>query len=42
MIAQVFHPNAEFVRPTGTPNNETNTEIKTQPLTAKMKTKCSK
>ena len=42
-MAQSFNPNAELVMPTGIPTDEANAEIKTQPLTAEMKTrKCSK
>ena len=42
MIAQILIPTAELAIPTGTTASEANAEIKTQPLTAKMKTrKCS-
>ena len=42
VIAQIFNPTAELAIPTGTSTNEANAEIETQPLTAEIKTKCSK
>ena len=43
VTAQIFNPTAELAVPTGTPTNEPNAEIKTQPLTEEAKTrKCSK
>ena len=36
VIAQIFNPTAELVIPTGTPTNDANAEIETQPLTAEM------
>ena len=43
IIAQVFNATAELAIPTGTPTNEANPEIETQPLTAEKKTrKCTK
>ena len=43
VIPQIFLPTAELVIPTRTPTNKANAEIKTQPLTAEIKTrKCSK
>ena len=42
MIALIFNPTAELVMPTGTQNNEANTEIETQPVTGEGKIrKCS-
>ena len=32
VIAEFFNPIAELIIPTGTPTNEANAEIKTQPL----------
>ena len=37
MIARVFIPIVELVIPTGTPTNEANAEIETQPVTAETK-----
>ena len=37
MIAQIFIPTAKLEIPTGTPTNEANAEIETQPLTAETK-----
>ena len=37
VIAQIFIPTTELAIPTGTPTNEVNAEIETQPLTAEMK-----
>ena len=37
VIEQIFIPTAEFAIPTGTPTNEANVEIKTQPLIKKQK-----
>ena len=34
MIAHIFYPTAELVKPAGTPTNEANAEIETQSLTA--------
>ena len=43
MSPQVFNSIAELAIPTGTPTNKAETEIKTQSLTAEVKTrKCSK
>ena len=43
MIEQIFIPTAELAIPTGTPTNEANAEIGTQPLTVETKTrKCLK
>ena len=36
-IAKIFNPTAELVMPTGTQTNETNAEIKTQPVTVEAK-----
>ena len=36
-ITQVVMPTAEIVMPRGTPSNEGNAEIKTQPLRTEMK-----
>ena len=36
VIALTFNPTLETAIPTGTPTNEANAEIGTQPLTAKM------
>ena len=38
---QIFNITAELAIPTGTPTNEADAEIETQPLTAEMKIKCS-
>ena len=37
MTAQIFNPIAKPVIPTGTANNEVNSEIKTQPVTVGAK-----
>ena len=37
VIAQTFNPIAELTIPKGTPTNEVNKEIETQPLTAETK-----
>ena len=37
MIAQIFIPTAVLVIPTGTQNNEANTDIETQPVTVETK-----
>ena len=37
MIAQIFIHTAELVIPTGTPTNEANAEIETQPVTVETK-----
>ena len=43
MFAQIFILTAEVEIPTGTPTNEANAKIETQPLTAETKKiKCSK
>ena len=43
VVAQIFNPNAELIKPREIPVNETNEEIETQPPTAEMKRrKCSK
>ena len=43
VIAHIFNPTAELAIPTGTPANEANAVIETQPLTAEATTrKCSK
>ena len=39
MIVKIFNPTAELAIPTGTPTNEANAEIETQPLTAETKNK---
>ena len=40
---QLYNPTAELTMVTGTPTNEANEEIETQPLTAETKDrKCSK
>ena len=36
MIAQIFIPSSELPMPTGTPTNESNAEIETQPLRVKV------
>ena len=43
VIAHIFNPTAELAILIGTPTNEANADIDTQPLTAETKTrKCSK
>ena len=37
MIAQIFHPTAEFVISTGIATNEANAEIETQAVTVESK-----
>ena len=39
VIAQIFIPTAKLAIPTATPTNDTNAEIETQPLTAKINSK---
>ena len=37
VIAQIFNPTVELVKPTGTQTNEANKEIETQPVIAEAR-----